>query len=105
MKTAILRRKAIAFLGAAAVLFAAAAFTTGCNANAGGDSGGDIPPAEYTKVAFGTNGEGLKNYLETKASAAGINYLEVTGLSAADVNIMLTGEALLGKILNGSTLR
>ena len=55
MKTAILRRKAIAFLGSAAVLLAAAAFTTGCNANAGGDSGGDIPPAEYTNCLLYTS--------------------------------------------------
>ena len=104
MKTVIFRRKAITFLRITAVLLAAAAFTVGCKTNADDDTGGTTPPAEYTKVDFGTNGEGLKNYLETKASADGINYIEVTGLSASDLVMDATYISPLCKVLKLSLI-
>ena len=74
MKTTIFNRKAQAFFAAAAVL--AAVFTAGCKTESDGDSG-----PGYVKVDFGTNGDGLKDYLKTKASPVEVNYIEITGLS------------------------
>ena len=57
----------------------------------------------YVKVPFGTNGEKLDNYLKTATPASdGIYYIEVTGLTAADLKGDAdTGTASpLGKVLN-----
>ena len=103
MKT-VFNRKAFAFLGAAAVLFAAV-FTVGCS---NGTGGGSVTPAtEYTKVEFSQ----LNDYLKDKASGTEVNYIEVTGLTAADLkgsynNIKNTAEpSPLGKILSSSWKR
>ena len=41
--------------------------------------------AMYTEVPFGANGAGLNNYLKNTVSSADINYIKVTGLTAADL--------------------
>lgn len=74
MKTTLFKRKAPAFLVAAAVLLAAV-FTVGCASNTSGGS------SSYIALPLGK----LDNYLKTKASDTDVNYIEVTGLTAADL--------------------
>jgi len=103
MKTSkfIFRRKALAFLGAAAVLLAAV-FTAGC-ANGTNDSttGGTV---KCIAVAFGTNGAELDTYLKTKASDTDVNYSKVIGLTASDLKgirgIGISTPSPLGEILD-----
>ena len=60
-------------------------FTTGCKTDAAAAESG-AETSGYKKVAFGTNGDGLKDYLKDAVPAAdGICYIEVTGLTAADL--------------------
>ncbi|MGI5096881.1 leucine-rich repeat protein [Treponema socranskii] len=94
MKTTIFNRKAQAFFAAAAVL--AAVFTAGCKTESDGDSG-----PGYVKVDFGTNGDGLKEYLKTKASSVEVNYIEITGLAKEDLKGTTSPSTAsrLGKIL------
>lgn len=103
MKTTLFKRKALAFLGAAAVLLAAV-FTAGCaNGTGDGATGGNSGSGNgsYVAVPFGE----LDSYLKIKASATGVNYIEVTRLTAADLkgsynsNIRTFEPSKLGKIL------
>ena len=90
-----------AALIAACLVVAAALPFTGCS-NGSDSSGGTFTPV-YTKVAYGTNGAELDMYLKTaQAAAEGIRYIEVTGLTAADVKGTGTwpyAASPLGKIL------
>ena len=90
-----------AALIAACLVVAAALPFTGCS-NGSDSSGGTFTPV-YTKVAFGTNGAELDMYLKiAQAAAEGIRYIEVTGLTAADVKGTGTwpyAASPLGKIL------
>ena len=97
MKTTIFNRKAQAFFAAAAVL--AAVFTAGCKTESDGDSG-----PGYVKVDFGTNGDGLKEYLKTKASSVEVNYIEITGLAKEDLKGATSPSTAsrLGKILSNN---
>ena len=55
---------------------------------------------KYKKAAYGTNGDDLKNYLTTASPASdGICYIEVTGLTAADLEGTASRPSPLGKIL------
>ena len=55
---------------------------------------------KYKKAAYGTNGDDLKNYLTTASPASdGIYYIEVTGLTAADLEGTDSRPSPLGKIL------
>ena len=90
-----------AALIAACLVVAAALPFTGCS-NGSDSSGGTFTPV-YTKVAYGTNGAELDMYLKTaEAGADGVRYIEVTGLTAADVKGTGTwpyAASPLGKIL------
>jgi len=83
MKTTLFKRKAPAFLVAAAVLLAAV-FTVGCAGNtSGGATGGKACGGSSSYIALPLGK--LDNYIKTKASDTDVNYIEVTGLTAADL--------------------
>ena len=113
MKTSNSKAKAFALgkTGAAALIIAAlltlALLFTGCKqagSNGGGNSGstgnsgnsggGGTPPAppEYTVVAYGENGDGLKNYLQSLAGEPEtVHKIEVSGFSPDDLTSAFYG--------------
>ncbi|QSH91660.1 leucine-rich repeat domain-containing protein [Treponema medium] len=55
---------------------------------------------KYKKIAYGTNGDDLKNYLTTASPASdGIYYIEVTGLKAEHLKGTFPNPGPLGQIL------
>lgn len=71
--------------------------------NPNGETGnGDSPSIPtFTPVAFGTNGDDLKNWLTNTASSTEINYLKVTDIPAAALE-GTTGAGNLGRIIKES---
>ena len=59
----------------------------------------ETPAPEYTKVEFSQ----LNDYLKDKASGTEVNYIEVQGLTAADLKGVSYETSPLGKILKANS--
>ena len=67
---------------------------SGSTGNSGNSGGGGTPPAppEYTVVAYGENGDGLKNYLQSLAGEPEtVHKIEVRGFSPDDLTSAFYG--------------